>query len=40
MTATLTESTTAAWTPEQWQDWRDEVPRLARESDAVLLAQN
>lgn len=40
MTATLPAPTAAAWTPEQWQDWRDEVRRLARERDAVVLAHN
>src|SRR5690349_18531341 len=40
VTATLTEPTTAQWSPEQWADWRDEVRRLARERDAVLLAHN
>jgi quinolinate synthase len=40
VTATLPAPTTAGWTPEQWQDWRDEVRRLTRERDAVLLAHN
>ncbi|MGY1718361.1 quinolinate synthase NadA [Blastococcus sp. SYSU DS0552] len=40
MTATLPAPTTAQWTPEQWQDWRDEVRRLAAERDAVVLAHN
>ncbi len=46
MTTTLpapsaaTGPTAAAWTPDQWQDWRDEVRRLAREKDAVVLAHN
>jgi quinolinate synthase len=39
VTATLTAST-STWSPEQWQDWRAEVRRLARERDAVLLAHN
>jgi quinolinate synthase len=37
--ATLSEPTTP-WSPAQWQDWRDEVRRLAGERDAVLLAHN
>ncbi|RBY94665.1 quinolinate synthase [Blastococcus sp. TBT05-19] len=40
MTATLPAPTAAQWTPEQWQDWRDEVRRLAAERDAVVLAHN
>lgn len=40
MTATLPAPTSAGWTTEQWQDWRDEVRRLAREHDAVVLAHN
>ncbi|HSF26527.1 MAG TPA: quinolinate synthase NadA, partial [Actinomycetes bacterium] len=33
-----TESDT--WTEQQWADWHDEVRRLARERDAVILAHN
>ena len=40
MTATLPAPTAAGWTPAQWQDWRDEVRRLAREKDVVILAHN
>jgi len=40
VTATLPAPTSAGWTTEQWQDWRDEVRRLARERDAVVLAHN
>ncbi|SOC46263.1 quinolinate synthetase [Blastococcus aggregatus] len=40
MTATLPASPAASWTPDQWQDWRDEVRRLAREKDVVILAHN
>ncbi len=40
MTATLPAPTAADWTPDQWQDWRTEVRRLAREKDAVILAHN
>ncbi|TYP87646.1 quinolinate synthase NadA [Blastococcus xanthinilyticus] len=40
MTATLPAPPAAQWTPEQWQDWRDEVRRLAAERDAVVLAHN
>ena len=40
MTATLPAPTAPAWTPDQWQHWRDEVRRLAREKDAVVLAHN
>ncbi|MCV2490898.1 quinolinate synthase NadA [Geodermatophilus sp. YIM 151500] len=40
MTAILSAPTRSTWSPEQWQDWRDEVRRLAAERDAVLLAHN
>lgn len=40
MTATLPAPTAPAWTPDQWQHWREEVRRLAREKDAVVLAHN
>ncbi len=40
MTATLPAPTAPAWTPDQWQAWREEVRRLAREKDAVVLAHN
>jgi len=40
VTATLPAPTAAGWTPAQWQDWRDEVRRLAREKDVVILAHN
>jgi quinolinate synthase len=40
VTATLPARTAAQWSPEQWQDWRDEVRRLAAERDAVVLAHN
>jgi quinolinate synthase len=40
VTATLPAPSAATWTPDQWQDWRAEVRRLAREKDAVVLAHN
>ena len=40
MTATLPAPTSVRWTPAEWESWRDEVRRLAREKDAVLLAHN
>ncbi len=40
MTATLPARTTTSRTAEQWQEWREEVRRLAAERDAVLLAHN
>src|SRR3954467_7249551 len=40
VTATLPAPTASSWTPSQWEAWRDEVRRLARERDAVLLAHN
>jgi quinolinate synthase len=40
VTATLPAPTSTTWRPEQWQGWRDEVRRLARAKDAVLLAHN
>jgi quinolinate synthase len=40
VTATLPLPTATSWSPDQWESWRDEVRRLARERDAVLLAHN
>jgi quinolinate synthase len=40
VTATLSAPTSTSWTPDEWEAWRDEVRRLARERDAVLLAHN
>ncbi len=40
MTATLPAPPASTWTPDQWQHWHDEVRRLAREKDAVILAHN
>ena len=40
MTATLPAPTAARWTSDEWDAWRDEVRRLARERDAVVLAHN
>ena len=40
MTATLPAPTATSWTPDQWEAWRDEVRRLARQRDAVVLAHN
>jgi quinolinate synthase len=40
VTATLPAPTSTTWRPEQWQGWRDQVRRLARAKDAVLLAHN
>src|SRR3954467_8682145 len=40
VTATLPAPTASSWTPSQWEAWRDEVRRLAKERDAVLLAHN
>jgi quinolinate synthase len=40
VTATLPAPSSVAWTPDQWQAWRDEVRRLAREKDVVVLAHN
>ncbi|MGY2128318.1 quinolinate synthase NadA [Blastococcus sp. SYSU DS0617] len=40
MTATLPAPPAAGWTPDQWQHWHDEVRRLAREKDVVILAHN
>ena len=40
MTATLAAPPATLWSEEQWSAWRDEVRRLARERDAVLLAHN
>jgi quinolinate synthase len=33
-------SESSGWSPAQWDDWRAEVRRLARERDAVILAHN
>jgi hypothetical protein len=40
VTATLPAPTATSWSPDQWEAWRHEVRRLARERDAVLLAHN
>jgi quinolinate synthase len=40
VTATLPAPSSARWTPDQWQDWRNDVRRLAAERDAVVLAHN
>jgi quinolinate synthase len=40
VTATLPAPTAAAWTPDQWEEWREEVRGLARARDAVVLAHN
>src|SRR5215203_783022 len=40
VTATLPVRTATSWTPDQWEAWRDEVRRLARQRDAVILAHN
>src|SRR3712207_4544915 len=40
VTATLPAPTATSWSPDQWEDWRSEVRRLAAARDAVLLAHN
>src|SRR3712207_1935207 len=40
VTATLPVPTATAWSPDQWEDWRSEVRRLAAAREAVLLAHN
>jgi quinolinate synthase len=37
VTATLPLPTAPSWTPDQWEGWREELRRLARQRDSVLL---
>src|SRR3712207_2686499 len=40
VTATLPAPTASSWSADQWEGWRAEVRRLARQRDAVVLAHN